>query len=424
MSRILVVDDEAGIRELLSEILTDEGYTVQVAENAAAAQLAYAQEAPDLVLLDIWMPDTDGVSLLKMWKNQGQLTMPVVMMSGHATIDTAVEATRIGAVDFLEKPIALQKLLNTVRQALRHAALSHKSALSLSALARSGPIRDFIQQLDQLSRANRVIFLQSIHGSLAELCARSILTPQRPWVDLGKSVSPVNQAQLEQWQGGLLFCGDISLLSKMQQMNLAFLLERADKFDLSLVIASQRLPATLELGWDAAQIRRLDETRVDLPGLADCQSDLPEIAAFLLMDLVERREVPPHRWSVGALNHLRQAHWPQGGEGWKSLQALARNLALSCSEEEIQAQEVQRIQSFSPEEAPKDAVGPTLQMWLKQPLREARDAFERCYFETLLKQEHGNMTRVAELSGLERTHLYRKLKQLGVSVPRQTKGKI
>ncbi|MEQ1667048.1 MAG: response regulator [Sulfuriferula sp.] len=117
--RILIVDDEMGIRELLSEILTDEGYDVALAENAAMAQSYREQTQPDLVLLDIWMPDQDGVSLLKYWATSGLLTMPVVMMSGHGTIDTAVEATRIGAVGFLEKPIALKKLLSTVIDALK-----------------------------------------------------------------------------------------------------------------------------------------------------------------------------------------------------------------------------------------------------------------------------------------------------------------
>jgi DNA-binding NtrC family response regulator len=121
MASILVVDDEMGIRELLNEILTDEGHSVISAQNAQEARNARDNLEPDLVLLDIWMPDVDGVTLLKEWSVGGQLTMPVVMMSGHATIDTAVEATRIGAVNFLEKPIALQKLLKTVEQALEKA---------------------------------------------------------------------------------------------------------------------------------------------------------------------------------------------------------------------------------------------------------------------------------------------------------------
>ncbi len=131
MANILVVDDEMGIRELLSEILSDEGHVVQTAENAQQARKARAAGTPDLVLLDIWMPDTDGVTLLKEWQRDGYLTMPVIMMSGHATIDTAVEATRIGAINFLEKPIALQKLLQAVRQGLARSQEKTKIPVSV-----------------------------------------------------------------------------------------------------------------------------------------------------------------------------------------------------------------------------------------------------------------------------------------------------
>ncbi|PJX25542.1 two-component system response regulator [Advenella sp. S44] len=136
MARILVVDDEIGIRELLSEILYDEGHTVELAENASQARAARLRYRPDLVLLDIWMPDTDGVSLLKEWGSQGLLDMPVIMMSGHATVDTAVEATRIGAMDFLEKPITLQKLLKTVQ-----AGLMRPHAKQVMAAAGNGATR-------------------------------------------------------------------------------------------------------------------------------------------------------------------------------------------------------------------------------------------------------------------------------------------
>ena len=140
MASILVVDDEMGIRELLSEILNDEGHSVSLAENAAQARQMRAQSRPDLVLLDIWMPDTDGVTLLKEWASNGQLTMPVIMMSGHGTIDHAVEATRIGAMAFLEKPIALQKLLQAVSQALsKPAARTAGNPAGLASVAAPTP---------------------------------------------------------------------------------------------------------------------------------------------------------------------------------------------------------------------------------------------------------------------------------------------
>jgi DNA-binding NtrC family response regulator len=227
MATILVVDDEMGIRELLSEILSDEGHVVEAAENAQEAREFRLRQAPDLVLLDIWMPDTDGVTLLKEWAAQGQLTMPVIMMSGHATIDTAVEATKIGALNFLEKPIALQKLLKAVEQGL----------------ARGNP------------------------------------APAAPGA-AAKPALPVSSA----------------------------------------AVASA----------------------ASLPMLAND--------------------------AIGS----------GGGSG--ALAAQTASISFDI------------------------------------PLRDARDAFERAYFEYHLARENGSMTRVAEKTGLERTHLYRKLKQLGVDL--------
>src|SRR5246500_2090712 len=135
MATILVVDDEMGIRELLSEILSDEGHVVEAAENAQEAREFRLRQAPDLVLLDIWMPDTDGVTLLKEWAANGQLTMPVIMMSGHATIDTASEAARFGALDFLEKPIAMSRLLSSVRSGLEHARQARNAQALRQAVA-------------------------------------------------------------------------------------------------------------------------------------------------------------------------------------------------------------------------------------------------------------------------------------------------
>jgi DNA-binding NtrC family response regulator len=143
MANILVVDDELGIRDLLSEILNDEGHQVDLAENAAQARAARALARPDLVLLDIWMPDTDGVTLLKEWSSTGLLTMPVIMMSGHATIDTAVEATKIGAMAFLEKPITLQKLLKAVEQGLARTV----ARLPASPLKTTSPMIDFVPEV-------------------------------------------------------------------------------------------------------------------------------------------------------------------------------------------------------------------------------------------------------------------------------------
>lgn len=239
MATILVVDDELGIRALLSEILSDEGHSIELAENAQQARACRERMRPDLVLLDIWMPDVDGVTLLKEWGSNGQLTMPVIMMSGHGTIDTAVEATKFGAMAFLEKPITLQKLLRAVEQAL-------------------------------------------------------VKTTPRP----APSSTP-------------------------------------------------------------------------LPGIAG----LPSYA---------RPEVQPILSGGTVMN---------SGNG-------------------LSASAVQPHQGLASEQL----------FELDRPLREARDAFEKSYFEFHLAKENGSMTRVAEKTGLERTHLYRKLKQLGVDLSRNKRG--
>ncbi len=232
MANILVVDDELGIRDLLSEILNDEGHQVELAENAAQARSARGRARPDLVLLDIWMPDTDGVTLLKEWSSTGLLSMPVIMMSGHATIETAVEATKIGAQSFLEKPITMQKLLKAVEAGL--------------------------------ARGN------------------------------GTGPGP---AQRKPGAAGVMQAPVVELTVE------------------AAMTGGQSLPAVIEMGPQARQLFELDK-----------------------------------------------------------------------------------------------------------PLREARDEFEKSYFEFHLAKEGGSMTRVAEKTGLERTHLYRKLKQLGVDLSRGKRG--
>jgi len=411
MAKILVVDDEVGIRELLSEILRDEGHDVQLAEHAAAARTARNAARPDLVLLDIWMPDTDGITLLKEWSASGQLTMPVVMMSGHGTIDTAVEATRIGAQDFLEKPIALQKLLAAVKRALQKSvSTGRRSELNLAAFARSGPLRDLKKRLDQVSAKSRAVMLKTGPGSLAELCARSLQAPGKAWLDLASHGQPLALEALEQVGGGLLFAAELSSLSRLQQKNLAFALDRLEKFDLRLVAASAQSVAELSAaGFDEALLRRLAEVSLGAPGLAELKDEVPEIAAQILTHLVEAGEVPLRQLSTAALNALRNQAW---AGGYAELRNAVRSLALGALEEEIAAEEVTRLLAPQPSAAAQA-------LPLDLPLREAREAFERVYFEHHLKTEGGNMTRLAEKTGLERTHLYRKLKALGIALGRK-----
>ncbi len=414
MAQILVVDDEMGIRELLSEILADEGHSVVLAENAAAARRFRAENRPDLVLLDIWMPDTDGISLLKEWSSAGLLTMPVVMMSGHGTIDSAVEATRVGAIDFLEKPIALQKLLGTVKKALKHEVVPQKPPLTLDAFARSPLLKDLKKRLEQAASRAPVLLLKSAAGSIAEICARTLQTPKTPWLDLSVSSTPLTQEMLVNASGGILFVSDLMLLGKLQQKNLIFALERLERYKLQLIAASSKpLSALVDMGWDGSLIARLGEVWLTLPQISSHADEVPEIAVLLLSHLVERNEVPPRSFSSAALNALRLHRWQ--GE-WIELLATVKNLALSTLEEQIAQEDVDNLLQTDEQEPAQPA--PALPLF-DTPLREAREAFERLYFEHHLRNERGNMTRVADRTGLERTHLYRKLKQLGINLARK-----
>ena len=415
MAIILVVDDEVGIRELLSEILIDEGYDVRLAENATAARHIRSELRPDLVLLDIWMPDTDGISLLKEWHAAGHLNMPVVMMSGHGTIDTAVEATRFGAFDFLEKPIALQKLLSTVQKALKHDKPPARPALTLESFTRSAFVKEFKRRLEQAAAKSPALLIKGANGGMAEICARTLQLPRAPWLDLSEVSSALTQEMLEKITGGILFVPNLAVLGKMQQMNLAFAMERLEKLNLQLVAASVTPLATLaEAGWDSKLLTRIGEVWVAMPSLAGHGDELPEIAGLLLTNFVERGEVPLRRFSTAALNTLRTLPWKRQPESsWSDLYVLVRNLALTSLEEEISAEDVLRVM---PQEGTDCAEMQSLLPLFDQPLREARDAFEKLYFEHHLRLEGGNMTKLAERSGLERTHLYRKLKQLDVKL--------
>jgi len=413
MSQILVVDDEIGIRELLSEILADEGHTVQLAENAAHARALRSAGRPDLVLLDIWMPDTDGITLLKEWAANGQLTMPVVMMSGHGTIETAVEATRIGAIDFLEKPIALQKLLATVKRALRSGGGQAQAGLTLQSLGRSALLVDLRKRLAQIATLSVPVLLRGEPGVMPELFARYLHQPNTPWIVADAALIDAPQDLLEQAASGMIFVEELAALTRTQQKNLAFILGKRDKTRTRVVSFTAEEPARLaaEFEFDAALLARLSELSLLLPALREHAEDIPDIAGILLAQLVEAKHCPPRHFSTAALNTLRQFHWPRNLE---DLQGAVKNLALTALEEEIGVADVERVSAqFHP------SSGTQVPLPLELPLREARVAFERAYFEQLLARESGSIARVAEKSGLERTHLYRKLKALGITTGRK-----
>jgi two-component system, NtrC family, nitrogen regulation response regulator NtrX len=413
MAHILVVDDEVGIRELLSEILADEGHQVSLAQNAGEARRVRERQRPDLVLLDIWMPDTDGISLLKEWAASGQLTMPVVMMSGHGTIETAVEATRIGAIDFLEKPIALQRLLVTVKHALRNTDGQAAPQLGLGAIGRSPALAEAKKRISQLAQAAAPLLLRGERGMRPELFAQLLAAPGAPFLSGAELLADSPSDTLNKAAGGILFLPDLARLGQAEQRQLDFLLGRAEKHKVRVVSFSAVDGRALceKYGFEADLVARLSELTLKVPALREIAEDVPDVASLMLAQLVEARACPPRRFAVAALNALRHHSWPGN---LAELESVVKDLALTALDDEITLEDAERVLAArsAPPAAPPEIT-------LDRPYREAREAFERVYFEHLLSLENGSMSRVAERSGLERTHLYRKLKALGLPVGRR-----
>jgi two-component system, NtrC family, nitrogen regulation response regulator NtrX len=416
---ILIVDDEVGIRELLSEILQDEGYRVALAENAGEARAYRQRQQPAMVLLDIWMPDTDGVTLLREWSALGLVTMPVVMMSGHGTIETAVEATKIGAFDFLEKPIGLNKLLTTIARALKTAAAKEPKRVSLAALGASAAIRDAERGLEDLVAARRAVLILGEPGTGHDIAARGLATSDAPFIvlDNGARLTANPLALIEEARDGVLYCQEIGQYSRAEQKGLAFLLGKLDKLSVTLVATSAEPLGNLaaEGKFDPALLAQLSAGAVMLPPLRARREDIAPLIERYWRATPGGERAPPLLSALppAALTALTNAHWPG------NLDHLANVVAnLQVVRGDVTTEHVKRL--LGEVVAPNRAVAPEITArFFELPLREAREAFERIYFEQLLGREQSNMSKVAEKAGLERTHLYRKLKQLNIRFSRR-----
>ncbi len=416
---ILVVDDEVGIRELLSEILQDEGYRVALAENASEARAYRQKQQPSLVLLDIWMPDTDGVTLLREWGASGALTMPVVMMSGHGTIETAVEATRIGAFDFLEKPIGLSKLLATIARALKVAAIKEPRRVSLTTLGTSARVHEVERALEQLLGSRKPILILGETGTGHDVAAHALKVPDVPWIVLSNGARLANPvALLEEARDGVLVCSEIGQYSKADQRLLSFLVPKLERHNVTLVATSAEPLGTMaaEGRFDASLLSQLSVGAVMLPPLRTRREDIPPLIERFWREATHSDPQAPLLATLqpAALAALSNAHWPGNLE---HLANVVSNLALLRGD--ITSEHVKRL--LGEAASPAQAIAPEITArFFEVPLREAREAFERIYFEQLLSREQSNMSRVAEKAGLERTHLYRKLKQLAIRFSRRT----
>lgn len=413
---ILVVDDEIGIRELLSDILRDEGHVVRLAENAQVARDERLKQRPDLVLLDIWMPDCDGISLLKEWANAGLLTMPVIMMSGHGTIDTAVEATRLGAFDFLEKPIALQKLLKTVGAAIKHSEHLAHTEINLSSFGKSAVIQELKQRLEQLARHKNALFLIGKKGGSVPLCAKFLRPHNTPWVALNEYDKLVTAPMdiLEQAREGVIFVNEVTKLGKTEQKGLSLVINKSEKYGVRVICASEYgLPQLIEKAMlEQSLLQTLAGAAVKVPSLDEHKEDIPDLVNAMATLMVEASKIEYKPFDIAALNALRNADWPGDLD---ELESVVQNLLMTSLEGAITQADVQRVLANFQGQMAESAEQP-MPLNLDQPLREARDEFERFYFQYHMRLVKNNMSRLSEISGLERTHLYRKLKQLGIKI--------
>jgi two-component system nitrogen regulation response regulator NtrX len=442
-SRILVVDDEADIRGLLKEILSEEGYDVEVAADASQARSSRATQIPDLVLLDIWMPDTDGITLLREWSMTDGYECPVVMMSGHGTVETAVEATRLGAFDFVEKPLSLTKLLRTVERALdagrrkRLSARAQGSTLAVP-IGKSKVTQALREQVQHAASSSSPVLLLGELGSGREAYARFLhsLSPRaaKPFfmvvaASLGKDPAAalfgserdgrVELGAFDQAAGGSLFLNGLEDLNSEAQRALAGAIEQNGYMRVG---GRQRLP--LNVRWissaqDAFELHASPEPfRRDLvahlnvitlrvPPLREYAEDVPDLLRYYVDRLVDDQHLPLRRFSVAAQNRLRNYPWP-GNVG--ELKNLVQRVLILGVGEEIRLEEIER------ELAVKLGVDEPLvkQDLLALPLREAREQFERAYLQQQLLLCNGKVGQLAKRVGMERTHLYRKLRALGV----------
>ncbi len=445
---ILVVDDEPDIRELVSEILKDEGYQVVMAENAEAARLAKEAKNPQLILLDIWMPDTDGITLLKEWVAD-DLRCPVIMMSGHGSVESAVEATRLGAYDFLEKPLSLAKLLLTVERAIETGSLQQENAglkqqlmLNVEPVGKSVLIERTKEQLKRLAQHNAKLLLIGEAGVGKELFARYLhkhsnrrdgpfidvpvgsIFPENSTVEFfGKEEgSKVYQGLLEQAHGGTLLLGEVAGMDSETQSRLLSALESSSflrvggsesvRVDVR-VIASTRV--VLEDEVNSGRFRQdlyylLNEVALDIASLREHGEDVPTLLSYYVDYFVNVEKLPFRKFSMAAQNYLRNYSWPGNV---RELRNVVQRLMILGAGDDIELDEVKAALGSI---ASKPILGSTMPEFFNLPLKEAREHFEKSYLEYHFEKTDGSVAKLATAIGMERTHLYRKLHALKIKL--------
>ncbi len=446
---ILIVDDEPDILNSVRDILEDEGFSVATAENAQQAREQRRAHEPDLVLLDIWMPGEDGISLLKSWKDKEDISFPVVMMSGHGTVETAVEATRLGAFDFIEKPLSLAKLLRVTHQALN----AYKAEMAETATAGSTPlpllepvgdsqamqeVREACQRAAQHSTwllflgeagAGKTFTARYVHA----LSARA----EHPFVEVSPGVlqdqsfaeellgreGASTGGLLDQTGKGTLYFNEIADLDLSAQ---GVLLAVVEQKLYSHVGGTRQLPLEARImastQYDLSErinkglfredlYYHLNVLPIQVPALREHAEDIPALLNFYVDYFNNRDGLPYRHFTVAAQNYLRYFSWPGN---IRQLRNLVQSLLVMGEGPEISQEEVEEALVRDRVAQAQMTAGLPREV-MELPLREAREVFEREYLLRQLELCKGNVSRLAERVGMERTHLYRKMRALGIS---------
>jgi len=445
---ILVVDDEPDICTLVKDILEDEGYAVAIAENGEVARHLVRQKTPDMILLDIWMPDIDGITLLKEFSSDLTMTAPVIMMSGHGNVETAVEATRLGAKDFIEKPLSLAKLLHTVEHTLMEAKQNTPNNLQRVPLQPVPPVGKTVQiqllreQLEKLAHHSGTVLFYGEpgsgktfsaeyiharsarqHGPFIGVHTRQFHDGQGDVLLFGKEEgADIQPGFLEQAQGGTLFLDDVAELDADMQDSLFAVLSTGKWVRMngsqSLILDVRIITAThydLEQEIRAGRFREdlyhlLNVVPVHVPALREHVEDVTELLVYYVNLLVDKEALPYRNFTVAAQNRLRHYEWPGN---IRELEGLVRRLLVLGLETDIGLDEVEAALG-----AGAVSFGNMDPANFDLPLRQAREQFEKAYLEYHLQQAGGSVGKVARLVGMERTNLYRKLRTLGIDTRR------
>lgn len=452
--RILVVDDEPDIRRLVQEILEDEGYQVDTAQDAKGARAALQKHRPQLVLLDIWMPQTDGISLLKEWSASGRPEVPVVMMSGHGNVETAVEATRLGAYDFIEKPVSLAKLLVTVSRALQAEQLRLENLRLRSGIqapteliGNSHRMQQLRETIERIAATDAWVMITGEPGSGKAVAAhylhRCSDRRDQPFVEVSLGATPAENIPLqlfgseegqrvvpgsfEQASGGILLLdevGDLDLATQSQLLNTLeegrFLRlggKQSITLDVRILAATNQdlAKAVTDGRFREDLYYRLNVVPLHVPPLRKHSGDISALVIFYLdwfanNDHLTRRDI-----TDDAIAALSRYSWPGNV---RELKNMVQRLLIIKTDPEINAGEIDQALGY----LPTDVTVELPQSLFERELREARDGFERIYLQHNLEQTKGNVSALAEIAGMERTHLYRKMKSLGVN-PKHGKKK-